>query len=143
MWFTATSGSSRPMASALAAATPVSSAPTRPGPCVTATASIESSVQPACSSAWSTIASTASTCMREAISGTTPPYISCSFICDAMGFESILRPSSTTAALVSSQDDSIASMRACPRRISSSARAAATSAYPIITYSSCRIRLRK
>jgi tetratricopeptide (TPR) repeat protein len=42
-------------------------------------------------------------CAREAISGTTPPYFSCSLVCEAMIEDLTSRPSATTAAAVSSQ----------------------------------------
>ena len=45
-WSTGTSGSRRDQASAFAAASPTSSAPISPGPCVTATRSTSSSVAP-------------------------------------------------------------------------------------------------
>jgi hypothetical protein len=46
-------------------------------------------------------------CLRDAISGTTPPYLLCNSACDAIMLERIRRPSSTTAAAVSSQEVSI------------------------------------
>ena len=49
----------------------------------------------------------ASTCFLEAISGTTPPYFRWTSICEAMTFDNMTRPSRTTEAAVSSQDDSI------------------------------------
>ena len=55
-----------------------------------------------------------STCLREAISGTTPPYIACSGICEEMIEETISRPSRMIAAAVSSQLDSIARIVAWP-----------------------------
>ncbi len=50
----------------------------------------------------------ASMCLREAISGTTPPYLLWTAIWEAMTFDSMMRPSRTTAAAVSSQDVSMA-----------------------------------
>ena len=47
------------------------------------------------------------TCWRDATSGTTPPYSACTRICDATTSERTRRPSSTTAAAVSSHDVSI------------------------------------
>ena len=44
------------------------------------------------------------TCWRDASSGTTPPYGACTSICDATTFARTCRPSSTTAAAVSSHD---------------------------------------
>ena len=52
--------------------------------------------------------------MRDAISGTTPPYSACSSICEAITPESTRRPSATTAAAVSSQEDSTARIVALP-----------------------------
>ena len=73
MWFTPTNGRCQAKASDLAAATPTSSAPTRPGPMAAATASMRSGPTPAVRSASSTMGSTSSRCARLAISGTTPP----------------------------------------------------------------------
>src|ERR1035438_4317175 len=50
-------------------------------------------------------------CSREANSGTTPPYLPWVDICEATTDESTRSPSSTTAAAVSSQDDSMPRMR--------------------------------
>ena len=58
---------------AFAADTPTSSAPTSPGPCVTATRSTSASDVPASSSASRTTGVTSSRCRLDAISGTTPP----------------------------------------------------------------------
>src|SRR5699024_11157449 len=70
-------------------------------------------VMPACSSAWSTTRSHASTWARLAISGTTPPYSACRSICENTTLERMRRPFSITAAAVSSQEDSRARMRTC------------------------------
>ena len=59
--------------SPLAKATPTTSAPTRPGPMVHATAERSSKPKPACSIVYMTVGTMASVCLREAISGTTPP----------------------------------------------------------------------
>ena len=83
---------------------PVSSAPISPGSTVTATASMSARVRPAFSSALRVTPQTASVCAREAISGTTPPYSLCISTCEATTLESSVRPSSTTAAAVSSQE---------------------------------------
>ena len=48
-------------------------------------------------------------CSRAASSGTTPPYSACSLICDETVLDRIF-PSRTTAALVSSQEVSMARM---------------------------------
>src|SRR2546422_4676816 len=90
---------------------PTSNDPTSPGPCVTAMASTSSSFMPACASASRTTGTICRKCSREASSGTTPPYFRCTSICDATTLDRISRPSATTAAAVSSQEDSIPNMR--------------------------------
>ena len=90
-------------ASPLAKFTPTSTAPMSPGAAVTAMASASRTVRPACSSASAVTPQMASIWRREAISGTTPPYSLCSSTCVWMTEEQILRPSSMTAAAVSSQ----------------------------------------
>ena len=50
---------------------------------------------------------TASMCRRDAISGTTPPYSACVAICVSTTLDRIFRPSSMTAAAVSSHEDSM------------------------------------
>ena len=50
-------------------------------------------------------------CSREASSGTTPPYLPCVESCEATTDDNTRTPSSTTAAAVSSHDDSIAKIR--------------------------------
>ena len=69
---------------ALAAASPTSSEPARPGVLATATASIcvERQIRPV-RSASSMTGRIRSTCAREAISGTTPPKRSCRWSCEA------------------------------------------------------------
>ena len=47
-------------------------------------------------------------CRRDAISGTTPPYSAWVSICVSTTLERMVRPSSMTAAAVSSQEDSSA-----------------------------------
>ena len=64
----------------LAAVSPTSNEPARPGVLATATASKSASVRPALRSASSITGRIRSTCAREAISGTTPPNRSCSAI---------------------------------------------------------------
>src|SRR3954451_18263032 len=107
MWFTAISG--RPLAKQrpFAYVTPTRRDPTSPGPCVTATASSDSSVECACCKASRTTGTIARRCSREASSGTTPPYLPCVSSCDATIEESTRSPSSTTAEAVSSQELSI------------------------------------
>src|SRR3954452_10926079 len=77
-WLTPYSGFFSASAEAVAAATPTSSAPVRPGPEVTAMASTSSGPTPASARARCTVGTIASRCAREAISGTTPPKRSCS-----------------------------------------------------------------
>src|SRR5512132_1198056 len=105
-WFTPISGA--PVASAidLAAAIPTRSAPTRPGPTVTATPSRSPNPHPAVSSAASISGVSASTCARLASSGTTPPKRSCTSTWLAMRLASTVSRS-TTATAVSSHDVSI------------------------------------
>ena len=74
---------------------------------MTATASTSSMVLPASSRAFLTVALMNSQWRRLAISGTTPPYSACSFTLVEMTLLSRCRPSSTRAAAVSSQVDSI------------------------------------
>src|SRR5437762_9397466 len=90
---------------------PTSREPTSPGPSVTATAERSSQLDPACSIASRTVGTMARRCSRDASSGTTPPYLPCVANCDATTEESARSPSSTTAAAVSSHDDSIPRMR--------------------------------
>src|SRR4029077_9781498 len=85
--------------------------PTSPGPCVTPIASTSANFIPACSSASRTTGTICRRCSREANSGTTPPYFRCTSICEATTLDRISRPSATTAAAVSSQEDSIPRMR--------------------------------
>ena len=87
-------------------ASPMRSDPINPGPRVTAIPSNSRSPTPASDKACSIVGLIASICLREAISGTTPPYLLCAVICEAITLESIF-PSLTTAAAVSSHDDSI------------------------------------
>ena len=103
MWFTGISGRRRRYAMALAAASPTSSAPMRPGPCVVAMAARSSQPTPAAPIASATTSFTSSVWRREATSGTTPPNCACSSFCDDTMDESTSRPR-TTAALVSSHE---------------------------------------
>src|SRR5579884_4215084 len=50
-------------------------------------------------------------CSREASSGTTPPYLRCTLTWEATTLDRISLPSATTAAAVSSQEDSIPRIR--------------------------------
>jgi hypothetical protein len=70
---TATNGTSHASANALAADTPISSAPIKPGPYVQATASIRWSSTPASTIARAITGLSDSRWARLAISGTTPP----------------------------------------------------------------------
>src|SRR3989442_365498 len=112
-------------ASAFAYTTPTSSAPTSPGPCVTATASTALQDTPASASARSTTAGRAARWARLASSGTTPPntlWMSWDRMIRlaSSGWGVALRPPPTrTAADVSSHDVSM------PRRTSATAGALA------------------
>src|SRR5689334_20429148 len=107
----------RPNATALAKLTPTSSAPTRPGAFVTATASIASSDVSASASARVTTGTIAVRCCRDAISGTTPPNTRWTS-CERMTSDRIVTSSpepSITDADVSSHDVSIPRMRVTRR----------------------------
>ena len=94
-------------ASPLAKFTPTSSAPISPGYAVTAMPSSSANVTPASSSAFCTTGSTFSQCLREAISGTTPPYCLCSSTCEETTLERISVWFLAMLAAVSSQELSI------------------------------------
>ena len=111
-WCTGTSGLSCTSAMALAACSPTRSEPTRPGPCVTATASRSAKLVPDSRRADSITGTMFSTWWREAISGTTPPKGAWNATWDDTTFERIRRASATTAAAVSSQEVSIPRTRA-------------------------------
>src|SRR5690348_18231463 len=74
-------------------------------------ASTSSSFMFACDRASRTTGTICRKCSREASSGTTPPYLRCTSTCDATTLDKISRPSTTTAAAVSSQEDSIPRIR--------------------------------
>ena len=103
-WFTATSGTPSPRASAFAALTPTSRAPTSPGVLWTATHPMSDRATPARARASSTTGSRFRWCARDAISGTTPPNRACRSVCDATTLDSTRRSSVNTAAAVSSHD---------------------------------------
>src|SRR5512142_1279033 len=90
---------------------PTRSEPTRPGPSATAIALRSSSRVADSSSASRTAGTIALRCSRDASSGTTPPYFECVAICEETTDDKIRDPSSTTAAAVSSHDDSIPRIR--------------------------------
>src|SRR5262245_3726117 len=92
---------------ALAAEQPTSREPTRPGPCVTAMPSRSASPVPASPSARRITGTTTSRWRRDASSGTTPPYGPWTSSWEATTLERILRPPSSTAAAVSSQEVSM------------------------------------
>ena len=99
---------------ALAVHRPTRRAPTRPGPAVTAMASIESMEVPALSSARSTTETMVRRWARLASSGTTPPntaWISWERMTRLSSDAWPLASDRSTAADVSSQDDSMASRR--------------------------------
>src|SRR5699024_2143608 len=97
-------------ASALAALIPTKSAPIKPGPSVTAIASISSHVSSLCSNASSKTIVICSTWCRDAISGTTPPKRLWLSICEETTFEITFVPFLTIATAVSSQLVSIPNM---------------------------------
>src|SRR6185295_2428240 len=86
---------------------PTSKDPTSPGPTVAAIADRPAYEVPDCSRASRTTGTMARRCSREASSGTTPPYRACVASCEATTEDRIDVPSSTTAAAVSSHEDSI------------------------------------
>src|SRR3954452_8608164 len=94
----------------LAAATPTSKAPARPGPLVTATASTSAGLIPAVSQARRIVGTIASRCARLATSGTTPPNRACSSTLDAIASASSVCPR-TIPTPVSSHDVSIPRIR--------------------------------
>src|SRR5437773_7854537 len=114
-WFTPISRRSRAYASAFAYTTPTRSAPTRPGPCVTATASTALHATPAWARARSTTAGSAARWARLASSGTTPPntwWMSCERMIRLASSGAPCRPPpppTSTAAEVSSHDVSMPS----------------------------------
>jgi hypothetical protein len=89
---------------AFAVWSPTSNAPTSPGAFVTAIPSMSSSVDAAFASAAWTTGTTFRMCARDASSGTTPPYRSCTSCCDATTSDRTVVPSSTIAAAVSSHE---------------------------------------
>ena len=107
IWLTGISGFLDPSERPLAYCNPTKSAPTRPGPYVTPIASTSSNVKFASFNAAFTTPSTASICILDATSGTTPPNFLWVSIWDAMTLERTFLPSTTIAAAVSSQLDSI------------------------------------
>src|SRR5690349_2272947 len=90
----------------LAAATPTSRAPARPGPAVTAIASMSARVTSASVSARRMVGTIASRWARLATSGTTPPNRACSSTLDASASASSVWPR-TMPTPVSSQEVSI------------------------------------
>src|SRR5881396_2429090 len=119
MWCTPMRLRSLAYASALAYTTPTSSAPTSPGPWVTATASTAPQPTPASTRARSTTAGRAARCARLASSGTTPPKTLCTS-CDRMtrlASSGARPPPTSTAADVSSQEVSIPSTTSATARL--------------------------
>src|SRR5881628_672925 len=111
MWCTPISSRPPAYARALAYTTPTSSAPTSPGPWVTATASTALQAIPASARARSTTAGSAARCARLASSGTTPPktlWMSCERMIKLASSGAPPRlPPTSTAADVSSHDVSM------------------------------------
>src|ERR1035441_4058028 len=85
-----------------------------PGPTVAAMAARSANRAPERHSASRPTGAMARRCSREASSGTTPPYFECVSICDATTEDSTASPFSTTAAAVSSHEDSMPRMRTTP-----------------------------
>ena len=110
MWFTPIKGRLLLKAMALAVVSPISRAPTRPGPQVAAIASKSFNAAPADSNASSITGLMFSRCFLDATSGTTPPNLLCMSIWLDMMFDRTSRPFLTTAAEVSSHEVSIASI---------------------------------
>ena len=94
-------------ASAFAYETPTKSAPTNPGPYVQLIASISSKFIFASFSAFLVTLEIASTWLRDAISGTTPPNFSWIGTCELIILDKTSLPFFTTDTDVSSQLDSI------------------------------------
>src|SRR3989304_1529143 len=97
-WFTPMSSAPIAKARALAPAIPTRSAPTSPGPIVTATGSMSGNRKPARSRAWARSGFSASTCARLASSGTTPPKRACRSVWLEMRFDRATRASTTATA---------------------------------------------
>ena len=110
-----------------AAAIPTRSAPTRPGPTVTATPSMSPTPTSAATRASASSGVSASTWARAATSGTTPPNRSWRWTWAAIMFVRTLNVSSTIATAVSSQLVSIPSVITEGRTPSGSAAAIAAS----------------
>src|SRR5438093_10975207 len=106
-WFTPMKGAPVARAMALAPATPTSSAPTSPGPTVTAMPSSTENRSPVRAMASWTSGDSASTCAREASSGTTPPKRRCMSTWLDTRLTRTSEPSSTIATAVSSHEVSI------------------------------------
>ena len=106
MWCTGMSGMPSAAAALLAKFTPTSTAPMSPGAYDTATASSSDFFTPAAAIARSASREMTSTWLREAISGTTPPYTACRSACEKIWSVSTFRPFSVTATAVSSHVDS-------------------------------------
>ncbi len=108
IWLTVIIGMFKPKAKALAKEAPTISEPISPGPSVKATALNSSFCTPARFNAASTTGIIFCWCARDANSGTTPPYS----LCTAWFATTLLSttPSFSTAAEVSSQEDSMANM---------------------------------
>src|SRR5438093_1108326 len=106
-WLTPVRGLSQAAASPSPTPTPTSRQPTRPGPRVTATSSRSAGWTEAFSRARSRRPGNRSRWSRAASSGTTPPKSLCRSTWEWMTLARTLRPSSTTATEVSSQEVSM------------------------------------
>ena len=102
----------------------------RPGPYVTATASMSSQPTAASAIAASSVGTIQRSCWRAATSGTMPPVAACRATWVATWFASMRRPPTTTATPVSSHDDSIARMRGALIPPAADARRRSVDAWP-------------
>ena len=107
IWFVPINGFLAAKASAFAYDTPTNSAPTSPGPYVQLIASISCKLILASFKAFFVTLEIASTWLRDAISGTTPPNFVWMSICELIIFDKTSLPFFTTATDVSSQLDYI------------------------------------
>src|SRR6266508_6556284 len=121
-WLTPVSRFDHAVASPSPTLTPTSRQPTSPGPRVTASRSRSAGATAALSRARSRRCGRRSRWSRAASSGTTPPNSRCRSTWEWMTLERMVRPSSTTATDVSSQDVSMPRVSANPDRPSGASR---------------------
>ena len=111
-WLTAISGLPADSASPLPTSRPTITPPISPGPAVAAMASTSPMPMSASCSTWRTRPGRISTWARAAISGTTPPNGRCASFCPTTACARICRSLPTSAAALSSQEDSRARINA-------------------------------